>query len=321
MLVQLDIKDYYEAFIKNANSDIKKYTEELNLNKRIKDKTKEDVLKYNSLIKSRFNLNLNDYKRSWIIGVYDEYENFTEVINNKLTDEVVGEARIALLQLLRYSKLLKSCHDNNEQIKLAKERADITFKEYKEILRKYYMQAVHKALLEGYAYHFGYGIGDLSINFWRYKDKPRNNYVDWAATKKRKQEIIDAGLKPYDEEEAEIYKIRGIKYDGIPYVVYKTNTEFFNIELCNNKRHRTGLVKFKHANYVPYKFRGKSPEELASELKTIDNLAVQDLGIRHKLVVATTLDPTLYLKFIRNVEQNRYKRGAHNNKQIKKADI
>lgn len=321
MVVQTNIKDYYEAFITNANRDIEKYTEELKLNKRIKDKTKEDVTKRASFIKSRFGINLNDYKYSWILGIYDEHENLTDAVSKKLTEEVVGEAKIALLQLLRYSKLLKTCNDNNEQIKLAKERAKVSFKEYKSILRKYYMQAVHKALLEGYAYHFGYGIGDISINFWRYRDKPRSNYVDWAATKKRKQEILDAGLKLYDENEAKIYQLRGIKYDGIPYIVYKNNTEFYNIELCNNSRYGIGSVKFKYANYVPYKFRGKTPEEIAKELETLDNIAAQDLGIRHKLIVALAQDPTLYLKYIRNVEQCRYKRGAHNSKQIKKANV
>ena len=43
----------------------------------------------------------------------------------------------------------------------------------------------------------------------------------------QKQEIIDAGLKPYDKEEAEIYKIRGLKYDGNPF----GNTDFTKNDL------------------------------------------------------------------------------------------
>lgn len=320
MLVQVDIKDYYEAFIKSANSDIEKYENELALNKKIKDKTREYVANWAGYIKLRFGINLANYKGSWIIGIYDEFETFNKDIKAKLTDEVVGEDRIVLLQLLRYSELLKTCNDNVKSIELAKRRYNITFKEYKEILRKYYMQAVHKALIDGYAYHFGYGIGDVSINFWKYSENPRDNYVDFAATKKRKQEIINAGLKPYNEDEAEVYKIRGLKYDGVPYVVYKTNKEFYDIELCNNSKLSITSVKFKHANYIPYKFRGKSVEEIAAMFETVDEIAKQDLGIRHKLVVSLAKDPTLYLNYIRNVDQCRYKRGSHNSKLIKKAN-
>ena len=66
------------------------------------------------------------------------------------------------------------------------------------------MQGVHKALLDGHAYRFSHGIGDLMINYWKYVDGVRGKIVDWNATNKRKKEILDAGLKLYDKEEAEI---------------------------------------------------------------------------------------------------------------------
>lgn len=324
MIINIDISDYYKAFINNANSDIEKYQNEYNVNHRLLISTRNYLKDYVTHIGHQFNIDLrNNFSNSW--GTYndpryDENEHLTDIIKLRL-DDVTGEDRIILLQLLRYSELLKYCYDCLKRISLAKNRTDISFKQYKEYLRKYYMQGVHKAMIDGYAYRFSNGIGDLMINQWKYVTEVRSNFVDWAATNKRKQELIDAGLKPYDKDEAEIYKLRGIKYDGIPYIVYKTNTEYFNIELINCKKFNKKNVRFKHANYIPYKFRGKSVSEIANMFNTVDEIAVQDLGIRHKLITCLEKDPTLYLKYVRNVEQVRQRRGSHSTKNSKRADV
>lgn len=321
MIIQIDIKDYYKAFINNANSDIEKYQEEYDTNHKILKTSKEYVSKFILYTASQFNIRLNeDFPNTWINEKYDKDEHLKELIDINLTD-AVGEDRIILLQLLRYNETLKYCHECLRRIELAKNRSKIKLKDYKEYLRKYYMQAVHKAMLNGYAYRFGYGIGDLMINYWKYVNGVKKKIVDWNATNKRKQEILNAGLKPYDKDEAEIYKIRGIKYDGIPYVVYKTNTEYFDIELWNCKYKGNGKLRFKHSNYIPYKFRGKSVEELANMFSSIDEIAVQDLGIRHKLITCVEKDPTLYLKYIRNVDKVKQRRGNHNTRNSKRADL
>ena len=320
MIINVDITDYYKAFINNANSDIEKYQEEYNINRKVLIATKEYLKDYVTHIGHQFNIRLKeDYPNSWINSTYDENEHLRDMIDINLKD-TVGDDRIILLQLLRYSEVLKYCNICLKRIHLAKDRANIKPKQYKEYLRKYYMQGVHKTIIDGYAYRFGFSIGDLMINFWRYVDKVRDNYVDWAATNKRKQEILDAGLKPYNKDEAEIYKIRGIKYDGIPYVVYKTNSEYYDIELCNNKNAERANIRFKHSNYIPYKFRGKNVQELANMFNSVDEIAIQDLGIRHKLITCVEKDPTIYLRYVRNAEQIRQRRGSHKTKNSKRAE-
>lgn len=321
MVVQIDIKDYYKTFINNANSDIKKYQKEYKINHQILISIRQYLKDYVTHIGHEFNIYLrDDYPNSWDEMKYDEKENLTKLILEKLKT-VTGNNRIILLQLLRYSEVLKTLYDYEQRIYLATQRSKITPKQYKEYLKKYYMQGVHKALIDGYAYRFSHGIGDLLINFWKYVDKVSDKYVDWAATAKRKQEILDAGLKLYNKDEAEIYKIRGLKYDGIPYVVYKTNTEYYNIELINCKSFSKRNIKFKHANYIPYKFRGKKVNEIAAMFNSVDEIAVQDLGIRHKLITCVEKDPMLYLKYIRNVEQIRQRRGEHTTTNSKRAGL
>ena len=323
MIVEVDISDYYKAFINSANSDIEKYQEEREVNYKLLMSTREYISKYILYINHQFSINLREnFPVSWGENSepkYCEDEHLTDIIKIGL-DDAVGEDRVILLQLLRYSELLKFIHTCDKQIELANNRSKITPKQYKEYLRKYYMQAVHKTMIDGHAYRFSHGIGDLMINYWKYVNGVRSKIVDWAATKKRKQEILDAGLKLYDKDEAEIYKIRGLKYDGIPYVVYKTNSEYYDIELVNCKSFSKNNVKFKHANYIPSKFRKRSPEDIANEFNSVDEIAVQDLGIRHKLVVSLEKDPTIYLRYIRNVEAVRQKRGSHTTKNSERAN-
>ena len=319
MIVEVDITDYYKAFIDNANSDIEKYQEERKTNHDLLISTKQYVEKYILYINHQFNINLKEnFPISWNEEKYYKDEHLTDIINIGLKD-TVGEDRIILLQLLRYSELLKFIYNCDKKIELANNRSKITPKQYKEYIKKYYMQGVHKTLLDGHAYRFSHGIGDLMINYWKYVNGVLGKIVDWNETNKRKKEILDAGLKLYNKEEAEIYKIRGLKYDGIPYVVYKTNSEYYDIELVNCKSFSKNNVKFKHANYIPSKFRKRSPEDIANEFNSVDEIAVQDLGIRHKLVVSLEKDPTIYLRYIRNVEAVRQKRGSHTTKNSERA--
>lgn len=321
MIIHTDIHDYYKAFINNANSDIEKYTEELKSHTEVLKSTKLYLKDYVTHIGHQFNIFLKrDYPNSWDNETYDEKEYLGDMIEFNLKT-VMGADRVILLQLLRYNEVLKTCSIYKQKIALAQKRNSITPKQYKEYLRKYYMQGVHKAMIDGYAYRFGFGVGDILINYWKYVNKVRDNYVDWAATNKRKKEILEAGLKLYNKDEAEIYKIRGLKYDGIPYVVYKTNKEYFNIELINVRTVGKTKIKFKHANYIPYKFRGKSVEELANMFNSVDEIAVQDLGIRHKLITCVEKDPTIYLRYVRNADNVRQRRGEHNSKNSKRADL
>ena len=311
MIVDINIKDYYKAFIDNADSDFKEYSRQFITTNKVKNKCLSYIKNNIKLYKDVLSINIDDYEDVIYKGIYDADEKLLKIAINKAKN-IVGEGKIAALQLIRYIKLIKAADDYKELMDSVNKRKAIKFGEYKEYLRKYYMQGVHKALINGYVYRFSHNVGEIAINYWKYIDKPKDNYVDFNATNKKKKQLIAAGLKPYDKKEAEIYKIRGIKYDGIPYVVYKTNKEFINIELISCGKRSFGTVKFKHANYIPYKFRGKSVEEIAEMFDNVDELAVQDLGIRHKLVCCLSKDPTLYIKYIRSATQSKYKHNSTN---------
>lgn len=312
MIKDIDISHYYKKFIETSNDDMAKYNKELELINKMKTDCRSYIKSKNQVIKDDLKINLNEYGFQFLNDDIELINKLEQLINNRLS-YTVGERRIVLLQLLRYCNLAKKANDYIIALKLAIRRSELSLTDYKKYIHRYYSYGVHKCVLEGYAYHFKHEIGDLVINFWRYRDKPRDTYVDWNATRLKKQEIIDAGLKPYDKEEAEIYKIRGLKYDGIPYVVYKTNKEFYEIQLINNGTHSYSAIKFKYANYINRELRGKDAKQLNSECKTVDDIFNLKLGLRSKLLVYLEREPNAPFKYIRNVNQQKYERGAHNN--------
>ena len=195
MIKDIDISHYYKKFIETSNDDMAKYNKELEVINKMKADCRAYIKSKNQVIKDDLKINLNEYGFQFLNDNVELINKLEQLINNQLS-YTVGERRIVLLQLLRYCNLAKKANDYIIALKLATRRSELSLSDYKKYIHRYYSYGVHKCVLEGYAYHFKYEIGDLVINFWRYRDKPRDTYVDWNATRLKKQEIIDAGLKP-----------------------------------------------------------------------------------------------------------------------------
>ena len=54
-------------------------------------------------------------------------------------------------------------------------------------------------------------------------------------------------------------------------------------------------------------------KQLNSECETVDDIFNLKLGLRSKLLVYLEREPKAPFKYIRNVNQQKYERGAHNN--------
>ena len=79
------------------------------------------------------------------------------------------------------------------------------------------------------------------------------------------------------------------------------------------RQHSYSAIKFKYANYINRELRGKDAKQLNSECKTVDDIFNLKLGLRSKLLVYLEREPNALFKYIRNVNQQKYERGAHNN--------
>lgn len=305
MIPDIKIKEYYLRYIFNAERDIKKYENDLIEIKEAKEVLYKTINENYNKICNIFNINLKDYDLEWIEKKYNYSETLYKQIL-KLIKVVEDENRAILFQLLKYCYRLKDENTTNKLIYVAGRRKELSFKDYKEFVNKYYL-AVHKAILEGYGYKFGGGIGTLIINYYKI-DNPVKPKIDYAETNKRKKEIIARGLKPYDEKEADWYKARNIPYDGVEYRVYLTKKFVYDITFIDSKIFHKKELDYQRTEYVHAKLRGLSYQEMADKYcETFDDIINLNVDIKYKLNIFLYKWPEKYLNFVRNAEQSKYK--------------
>jgi len=314
MTPDVNLKSYYLQYISNAKADIIKYNEAIAQTIEIKEKLYEYLDKHIVDIKIHYNINLADYDKEWN---HKEYDN--EVLYNKVitTLNVVSSTdvnRIKLIQLIKYCNALRSEYKNRQLITICDTRKNITFGKYRTYVVNYYNQ-VHKVVLEGDGYKFGHGIGTYCINHWKI-DLDKHNKVkrlDFAATNAKKKELIAKGVKLYDDKEATWYAARNIPYDGVHYRVFKNESSFYDFTFVKSSIFPAKTLEYKRTEYIATKYRGLSYKDMYDALCTsIKDVYTLQVDIKYKLNILLHKDPNIYLNFIRNAEQHKYKRGAHN---------
>ena len=314
MLPDITIKGYYLQFVHNAKTDIVKYKE--NLDTTIK--VKEEVYKYlednKNILKDSFDINLDDIEIEWRNKEYNSKEYLYNLTIVLLRNTVEHPNRIVLLQLAKYCNVLRNEHKYNKLIELATKRKDIKFSVYRKYITAYYTK-VHKCVLQGMGYKFGYGIGTYIINHWKLDPKRIKNkvHLDYAATNAKKKELLAKGIKLYDDKEAAWYTARHIPYDAVDYRVYKESTDWYEFTFIKSDLSKHYSLDYQRTEYVASKYRGMSYTKMADTLcKTEEDIYTLQVDIKYKLNILLYKDPTKYLNYVRNAEQCKYKRGAHN---------
>ena len=314
MLPDITIKGYYLQFVHNAKTDIVKYKE--NLDTTIK--VKEEVYKYlednKNILKDSFDINLDDIEIEWRNKEYNSKEYLYNLTIVLLRNTVEHPNRIVLLQLAKYCNVLRNEHKYNKLIELATKRKDIKFSVYRKYITAYYTK-VHKCVLQGMGYKFGYGIGTYIINHWKLDPKRIKNkvHLDYAATNAKKKELLAKGIKLYDDKEAAWYAARHIPYDAVDYRVYKESTDWYEFTFIKSDLSKHYSLDYQRIEYVASKYRGMSYTKMADTIcKTEEAIYTLQVDIKYKLNILLYKDPTKYLNYVRNAEQCKYKRGAHN---------
>lgn len=314
MLPDITIRDYYLQFIHNAKIDIAKYKEKLELTVKLR----EEVYKYlndnKTILSSVFNINLDACEKEWINKEYNSAEYLYNRAIKLLQNIDEHPNRIVLLQVTKYCNYLYIEYKCKKLIELATKRKDIKFPQYRKYITNYYIK-VHKCVLQGMGYRFGYGIGTYVINHWKLDTERIKNklHLDYAATNARKKELLAQGKKLYDDKEAAWYAARHIPYDAVDYRVYKESTDWYEFTFLKPEVCRNSSLEYQRTEYIASKYRGMSYTKMADELcKTDEDIYNLQVDIKYKLNIMLYKDPTKYLNFVRNAEQCKYKRGAHN---------
>lgn len=314
MLPDITIKGYYLQFIHNAKNDITKYKNNLEVTLSIKEQVYKYIEDNKAILNNSFNINLDDIEIEFCQKKYNPKEYLYNIVIKLLRNMDIHPNRIVLLQLAKYCNILRNENKYNKLIELANKRKDIKFGVYRKYVTAYYNK-VHKCVLNGMGYKFSYGIGTYVINHWKLDPKRIKNkvHLDYAATNAKKKELIAKGIKLYDDKEAAWYEARHIPYNAVDYRIYKENTDWYEFTFIKSEIFKSNNLEYQRTEYVATKYRGMSYTQMAEELcHTEEDIYNLQVDIKYKLNILLYKDPTKYLNYVRNAEQCKYKRGAHN---------
>lgn len=314
MIPDITIKGYYLQFIHNAKIDIANYNKNLEVIKTIKEDLYNYLSEHIEDIKDKFDILLNTYDKEWNNKEYNASESLYNITIKKLSFISETTDRNLLIQITKYCTVLRNEHKYNKLIIIANKRKDIKFTVYRKYITAYYNK-VHKCVLEGMGYRFGYGIGTYVINHWKLDTKriKHKAHLDYAATNAKKKELLAKGIKLYDDKEAAWYAARKIPYDAVDYRVYKEDTNWYEFTFIKSAIFRSSNLDYQRTEYVAAKYRGMSYIKMADELcHTLEDIYNLQVDIKYKLNILLYKYPTKYLNYVRNAEQCKYKRGAHN---------
>lgn len=301
-----NIESYYHDLIKEitkkedkAKADLIYVSNKLSIYKKVLQAN------YNKLIKI-FNIDLNEY---------DEYTSYSSSTGDRLMSTCVGIAKTnrykdvdieLIYKLINFTKNVVKLNEIKKNIKLYEKLKTLSVSKYENII-KLYMFKVHKHLLEGSLVRFAHGIGDFLINRIDNKIYASRPTVDYRATNIARKKLIDEGLLPYNKQDAEYYASKRINYNGVPYVIYKTddryNYELINILSAIPNRYR---FKFYKTDYFPFAYRGKTYNDIYNDIKSKEDIYNLNTDINVKLNMLLRFSPSNYIKFIRNDKQEIY---------------
>lgn len=202
-------QEHFYTFIGKSKINAKEAARSLETSRTVRDNTYAYLTEKKEYIKNTFNIDLDKYESEWVNKVYNKSEDLYNIAKKLLEKYESGEERIVLLQIVKYCVVLKKCYNSRIAFELYTKQKNINYKQYLNYLRDYYY-TVHKCVLQGYAYNYAHGTGDLIVSI--FKNVNPKTVVDWMATKRNKEKLIKEGVKVYNELEAAWYSARGIKY-------------------------------------------------------------------------------------------------------------
>lgn len=289
----------------------------------VAEETLGNLIQEAKVLKDEIQSNLDDYKKYFNINLLDIKE-FVEnkyidgsfckkakglFINKKNNYNLVTD----LFSIYKLSNIQYSIYKLNNNIRLFKKIDKMPIKEYNKYLQIYFNKVHEKLIMEGNGYVFGENIGWICIN--RCKILKGKKMLDYAATKKKKRELLDNGVRLFNKEEKQWCEENGINYNGADYRVYKTEEYCYEVPLLRCHLPNGNKVSLTITDYRHQSIRGKTNEQLLEEcnndVKKICNLQVD---LKTKLTLSIKANNILYSKFIRNENQTSITHGQTNRK-------
>lgn len=299
--IPITVRQYYKSM--QANIDKQRENERVKL--AILD---SEIFKYRQKLKSKvqhykdkFNIDLTKYEE-FVSDKYIDGSFYRAAkgmfVNHKDDYELVGD----LYDIYEYAKCQKDYYETRQLIEHYDKCIGLTFKEYNSIIKAFYAEVHKRMITEGVGYVFEGSLGWICIN--RVMLKRAKRKLDWAATKRREKEILAAGKRFYNKEEAEWCSRNGIPYQYEDKRVYLNNECYYEIAYLHAPMPNGIKLSFAASDYRGREVRGKTNDDILKEYKgDVNVICGLPLDLKTKLSICVKADSLLYTKFIRNENQ------------------
>jgi|SRR5690606_31073606 len=142
------------------------------------------------------------------------------------------------------------------QICLSKElfsKEEIPYNLFYNVVREFNKLIAEKVITEAYQFKTNIGI------FQVVRDERKGKSIDWAASKRRKQEILDSGQIPYSKTESP---------NGVEWFIYHTG-DYFKWQWYKHQQFIKNL-----SNYI-FRTTVNNRRAVAKAIKSDENLSVK----------------------------------------------
>lgn len=305
-------REYYKAMREAFTEKINVLNEEEhNLTIECNEKHKA-LLEKKDYYKTTYNIDLDKYsefkENTYSSGLF--YRDANNAFLNKKNDY---ELTSDLYELVSLAKLQKDLYIIDKKINLYTRCINVKLSEYNNILRTFYNEVHTQMIINGYGYSMDNNIGWIAINRVLLKNKTK--ILDYSKTKKKRQELINKGVRLYNKEEAEWCAKNGIEYNAEDPRVFRRDEYFYEVPLMGCKIKDNTHVKFEISDYRHSSYRGKTNEDLVKQCNNDTNqICKLNLDLRTKLNLCVDVNKILYTKFIRNETQESYAYSKVNRK-------
>ncbi len=288
------MKEHFKSLLEETKQQLKDISDKELV---VYNKVKNNILFY----KSNFDVDLFDYSEfkdneyqtgklhKLAKGLYINRDNNYELVSDlfDLYDLAIKQKTIHTYKkdIIKYNKILA-----------------LSVKDYNELLRTFYTAVQKQLILKGRGYSLEGSLGWICIN--RCHIDRQRTMIDYAATKKRKKELLEKGIRLYNKEEAEFCKNNNIEYKAEDYRVFMKNEYCYQIPLIGCKLPNGSKYKLHISDYRATSIRSKSNEDLIKEANgDLNKILEYPADLRLKLNLCNKVDKMLYLNFIRNENQ------------------
>lgn len=294
----IDKQDYYQEYKNQINKRIIE-TDKLidELNNTIDDYHK-DITDNKEYIATILNIDLNkyieykyktfDYGKALYGIAHNRYKLDK---NSSIQDD--GKYSNTAKTIMDYCTAIHNLHKNKVlKDKLLKADA-IGKREFNTRICRYYNKVVERLILRD-AYKFSYGIGDFCIEHISIDRDKVEPILNFAATRKRKKELEDAGIEVFNQAKYDWHKARNIPYKGVDYRIY---IEDSNVIAFRFKRKGFSYLFSSNCSFNDKRYT-EGYDKYVEGLNTVEELAAADgLSFGNKVALLKSKFPHELIKY------------------------